>query len=228
VVGWTERGELPAVSYASATAEDDEMVLGEIRAIDGPPSAMLAQVSDMTVLQAETSILAALHDSRGARLGTLVVLLKSMPEENRACVQVLRMIAGRVSAELERMESENRFQRLQTLLMSSAERIGLWERDLRNDRVTWSSEIYRILGHEPDTIPATRERFLSMVHPEDRPRLLDACDDAASRCARTSVRYRVIRPDGSERRIAACYEPSLDITGRLCGMLGTIRDVTEE
>ena len=227
VVGWTERGELPAIRYAQAGAEDDGMILGEIRAIDGPPSVMLAQVSDMSVLRCETSILCALHGSRGVRLGTLVVLLKSVPEENRAVVQVLRMIAGRVAAELERMESENRIQHLQTLLESSSEGLGLWERDLRNDCTTWSSEVYRILGHEPDEVPPSRERFLSMVNAEDRNAVLEACDRAIGQCVTTTVRFRLTRADGAERLMTACYEPALDLTGQLCGILGTIRDITE-
>jgi PAS domain S-box-containing protein len=228
VIGWSERGVMRPIAYPLPVAEDALMGPGNVRIIDGPPSTMLAQVADISVLQAGSSILAALHDSNGQRQGTLAVLLKGGPEASRACADVLRLLAGRVAAELERKESEDRFLHLRSLLASAADRIGLWERNLRTDHVTWSSETYRILGFEPYSIPASCDRFLSMVHPDDRRRVRDACDGAVRGVPPESIEYRVIRCDGDERRVLACFEAAPDITGRPEWVLGTIRDITPD
>lgn len=228
VVGRSERGDMEPIRYPLEDAEDAGMTLGEVRVLDGVPAVMLAKVTDLAVLRCSRAFLTALHDSRGHRLGTLAVLLKSAYESSVECEQVMRVLAGRVSAELERKESDDRFRHLQTLLTNAAERIGLWERNLRNDEVTWSSQTYRILGFEPNQVPATGERFLSMVHPDDRPRVESAYASAARRCSPAEAEFRVFRLDGCERRLVACCETSPDATGRPGWLLGTIRDVTTD
>ena len=54
--------------------------------------------------------------------------------------------------------------------------LGSWELDLLTDHLTWSDEVYRIFGLEPQEFGATYEAFLEAVHPDDR----DEVDDAYS------------------------------------------------
>src|SRR5690349_18910105 len=46
--------------------------------------------------------------------------------------------------------------------------IGNWSWLIRENRITWSDEMYRIYGLEPQSADITFERFLSFVHPEDK------------------------------------------------------------
>ncbi|HEY6558016.1 MAG TPA: PAS domain-containing protein, partial [Polyangiaceae bacterium] len=46
--------------------------------------------------------------------------------------------------------------------------IGSWEWDLGTNIVTWSDELYRIYGLEPQSCSVTFDAFLSRVHPDDR------------------------------------------------------------
>jgi PAS domain-containing protein len=226
IVGWSESGVPGELRYVFAGAEDAAIPPGEVRLMEGPAGTMLECAAPQVFLSVGGSVLAALHDSRGQRLGTLAVFLKTRPDEAGCTTDVVRLLAGRAAAELERKESEDRFNHLQSLVSHSAERLGLWERNLRNEQVTWSSETYRILGIEPDTISPTREKFLSMVHPEDRERVENAAADVTRRCTSAAIEYRVIRPDGAVRQIQACYEAAPDITGRPGWIFGTIKDIT--
>ncbi|MBO9534348.1 MAG: PAS domain-containing protein [Solirubrobacteraceae bacterium] len=47
-------------------------------------------------------------------------------------------------------------------------RVGSWEWNFVAGTVQWSDQLYRIYGFEPRAFEPTYERYLSLVHPEDR------------------------------------------------------------
>src|SRR6476659_2910378 len=56
-------------------------------------------------------------------------------------------------------------------LVRDAERVahlGTWTWDIGSGRVTWSDELYRILGLDPENVTPSVDQFFAMVHPEDR------------------------------------------------------------
>lgn len=228
VAGWTERGAAQELRYSFNTSEDRDMAAGEVRQIEGPAKLMLANVTDVSPNEVKGTLLAPLYSSRGHRLGTLALFLKTAPEESSCSKEIVRLLGNLAAAELERKESEDRFNHLQALVSSAAERIGIWERNLRDNQLTWSTETYKILGFEPHSIVPSRDKFFAVVHPQDLQRVKDVSDEVISRCSTSAIEYRVIRPDGAERRILACYEASPDLSGRPGWVFGTIKDVTAE
>ena len=56
--------------------------------------------------------------------------------------------------------------------------IGSWEWDIANDVVTWSAELYRMLGMEPTRLDASLECALDLAHPEDRALVRDVMERA--------------------------------------------------
>ncbi len=106
--------------------------------------------------------------------------------------------------------------------------IGSWEWDLATNSVTWSDELYRIYGLEPRSCEITFETFVSRLHPEDRARVQDEVRQALERRTRFSYPERIVRPDGSIRELDTVGEVACDAAGRVIGLIGTCRDVTEE
>jgi PAS domain S-box-containing protein len=124
----------------------------------------------------------------------------------------------------------NRVADLQRQLASAQEitHIGSWEWDIATGLVSWSDELYRIYGLEPRSLEITVDFFMSRIHPDDRARLQREVGAAIERGGRFQWVERVVRPDGSVRTLDTVGEACRNGDGRVAGLIGTCRDVTEE
>lgn len=82
-------------------------------------------------------------------------------------------------------------------LVLEAAGAATWE-ILPNHKIHWDPNFYRLVGLHASHTPPSTERFLSMVHPEDRAAMEEA-RDLMNRGEEPKPRdeYRLIRPDGS-------------------------------
>jgi PAS domain S-box-containing protein len=114
--------------------------------------------------------------------------------------------------------------------LSRAEEIahlGHWDLDIRTKRVTWSKEVYRLFDKDPATYVPSFEGFLSTIHPEDRENLLQIRDAGLQAKKNFSIDYRTVRPDGSLRYMQESVEFSIDKTGNISRIFGTVQDITD-
>jgi len=119
-------------------------------------------------------------------------------------------------------ESEARLERAQRVA-----RIGWWERDYQTGQVGLSDETCRIFGVQPVDLPHWHERWVNLIHPEDRQRTAEASDAALRGDARYDVEYRVVRPDGAIRVVHSQGDVTRDDAGRPIRQFGVMQDVTE-
>lgn len=115
--------------------------------------------------------------------------------------------------------------------LSTAQKIthlGSWEWDIASGKMSWSSELFRILGLEAASSPASYKSFLERVHPDDREAVKMSMRNALKKCRPIVSHYcRIVRPDGSLRTIHGQGEVLLDDGGNLVSVVGTAHDVTE-
>jgi PAS domain S-box-containing protein len=105
--------------------------------------------------------------------------------------------------------------------------VGWWERDFTTGHVSLSDEVCRIFGVQPLELPHWHERWLKLIHPEDRPRAAEAAAAALCGDARYDVEYRVIRPDGDTRIVHSQGDVTWDDSGRPLRQFGVLQDITE-
>ncbi len=105
--------------------------------------------------------------------------------------------------------------------------IGSWEWDIRRDVVTWSDELYRIFGMEPDPGPVNYAEYLERLHPSDRAFVDEIVTRARAEGRSYAFEYRIVRPDGEERVISARGRVLLE-GDEAVAMVGTSQDVTEQ
>jgi PAS domain-containing protein len=109
-----------------------------------------------------------------------------------------------------RLAADERLRRSEAQL-AEAQRLaalGSWEGDIVSGEVSWSPELYRILGRDPDSYAATYDGYFEAIHPADRPRVEHA------------LRADLESGDARGHRIR-------DEAGELVRMVGTLQDVTE-
>jgi PAS domain S-box-containing protein len=107
----------------------------------------------------------------------------------------------------------------------------LWSAQVRADgRVTnkfYSPVVERITGRPPEFYLAGPDRWLSTIHPDDRPRLKEALDRLLTGAsAREEEEYRVVWPDGTVRWVRDSVQAHRGEDGVL-HLDGVVADVTE-
>ena len=114
--------------------------------------------------------------------------------------------------------------------LGEAQRIahfGWWERDFSTNRVLLSDELCGIFGVQPADIPEWHQRWLNLIHPEDRPRVAEAAAAALRGGPRYDVEYRVVRPDGAVRVVHSRGDVTRDDAGKPLRQFGVLQDITE-
>ena len=135
--------------------------------------------------------------------------------------------SGELIEEIERLraqlqEAESRLAETQRIA-----RLGYWERDLRANRDWWSDEYYRLFGMSPGQVEPTFERFMELVHPEDRDAVHRAQSECLARRGPCELTYRVVLPDATRRVFHTRAEAEFDSAGHPTRVFGTTLDVTE-
>ena len=104
--------------------------------------------------------------------------------------------------------------------------LGSWDWDLVTDRMTWSDQLYRFFGLEPQSQEGGLEVFLSLLDPRER--------DAAERSVRSALDtgqifvfdHQVRERDGEVRILESRGQVVLDAAGVPVRMVGTVRDLS--
>jgi PAS domain S-box-containing protein len=162
-----------------------------------------------------------LHQCTSPRLWT--------PQEERLFQEIGRRLADALTGLLmfrSLRESERRLDEAQRIA-----HVGYWDRDLDTGRLTLSDEACRIFGLQPEErvvdLTQWHERWLALIHPEDRPGIAAAAAAALRGGPPYDVEYRVVRPGGEVRIIYSRGEVTWDDSGRPRRMFGMMQDITE-
>jgi PAS domain S-box-containing protein len=131
----------------------------------------------------------------------------------------------------ERKQDEEKL-RASEAIMSASQRIGhigSWVLELSSNQLTWSDEVYRIFGIEPQAFGATYEAFLDRIHPDDRS-AVDAAYTASvrERAGAYEIEHRIVRLDtGEVRHVHERGHHEYDAAGAVLRSVGMVQDITD-
>ena len=131
-----------------------------------------------------------------------------------------------VTAELE-AEQARRERERQLAEAQAVAKLGSFEWSLATGKVTWSPELYRILGVDPDGYCGTLDGLLNLVHPADRAEAATTLRTAAAEATSFRMQVRVQRPNGELRVLSSWGDVTRDDRGQPSRMLGVCQDVTD-
>ncbi|WP_054465581.1 PAS domain S-box protein [Planktothricoides sp. SR001] len=129
-------------------------------------------------------------------------------------------ISERKTAELALRELTQQLQKAQEVAQ-----LGYTYFDMATQKITWSEQVFRIFGLNPDQGEPTFKEYLKKLHPQDRTIWQQRLTEARQGVPQ-SFDYRVFRPDGEMRYVNARLE--LEVRdGEVVGIFGTEMDITD-
>jgi PAS domain S-box-containing protein len=125
-------------------------------------------------------------------------------------------------------------EREQRALMRSEQRFRLaashgqvWERDFVRDLIQPSDEFFLNLGHPPPAQEHMKKAIAALIHPGDRPRLLEAARRYLKGESEFRVDYRALDAQGRVRWFDTRGSGLRDTMGRVTYMAGTTFEITD-
>ena len=107
--------------------------------------------------------------------------------------------------------------------------LAVWEMEIPSGRISSDHGLESFIGLAAGSFPGTAEALLSFVHPEDLPRCRARLGvDSAVAQNRSSLRFRLVRPDGSILHVqlnSSCLEQ--DGQGRPARLRCSLRDISD-
>jgi PAS domain S-box-containing protein len=158
--------------------------------------------------RSETEIVEILEGLLGGVAVSLLILGAVLEERRRATAQAAAALAGFNEAQ-------------------QVAHIGSWEWAIARNRVTWSDELFRIYGLEPQSHDVTFESYLERVHPEDRELVQETVARALAERRPFLFEHRIVLPDGGVRWTQSRGRVITDDMSEPLRMVGTAQDVTE-
>jgi PAS domain S-box-containing protein len=128
------------------------------------------------------------------------------------------------------MSAEEELELLQQR-MDNAQRLanmGDYDWHIPTDTNRWSDQLYRIYGYEPQSFNASYDRFLSMIHPDDREKIQGIHQHSYATGEPYEMIERIVRPDGEVRYLRSNGQVVMGAEGAPERMRGTCVDITEQ
>jgi len=151
-------------------------------------------------------------------------------------LRVLNALAENLSFAVESHQREEKRHQAEQALRISEERFRqlaenmqeiFWVTDVATRTLLYVSPTYAtITGRTCESLYASPETWMEIIHPDDRERAIMATEKGVTEGAYDEV-YRIVRPDGATRWIRQRGFPVVNAAGEVYRMVGTAEDITQ-
>jgi diguanylate cyclase (GGDEF)-like protein/PAS domain S-box-containing protein len=144
-------------------------------------------------------------------------------DEFGTLAHAINMMVGELNRTMERLrESEERY-----ALSVSGANDGIWDWDVRHDRIYLSSRWKRMLGYEDDEIGEAPSEWFDRIHPEDRPRVDELLErHMKARTTHFETEFRILHKNGDYIWVLSRGLAVRNAAGRTYRIAGSQTDMT--
>ena len=129
--------------------------------------------------------------------------------------------------EQKNIERELKQRELELIEAQHIAQIGNWEWDVATNKSSWSPVLFSMYGMHPDLVDPSYDVYLSIVHPEDRDRIVSEITKALQEGQGCSYRHRIVGPNRSVRTHHVHVKVTRSSDGQPVKLYGTAQDITE-
>jgi diguanylate cyclase (GGDEF)-like protein/PAS domain S-box-containing protein len=122
----------------------------------------------------------------------------------------------------ERQRTETRLKEAQRIAHT-----GNWELTLPSQSLLWSEEMFRIYGLDPQAPPLSLEEQFMALDPSNRPAWQQQFAMACLEGQDINLEGEILQRHGHRRYVHLLGQVQRDSEGAICGLVGTLTDITE-
>ncbi|NEO26164.1 MAG: EAL domain-containing protein, partial [Kamptonema sp. SIO4C4] len=152
-------------------------------------------------------------------------------------VQLAQAVADQLEVAIQQAELYQQVQQEKQKLLESqtvlsqAQQIanmGNWEIEVETQKMSWSDNLFRIFGLNPNEIELDLDQVLrNHVHPEDQSRLEELLNQAMTQGTSYEIDLRIMKADGSIGYMEARAEAIRDQQGQIIKICGIALDISD-
>src|SRR6202171_6221482 len=145
-------------------------------------------------------------------------------------VSRVRRLAEEALSEIgERTRAEDALKKSEAYLAHAQQltKAGSWAYERDDNYEYWAAEMFRIFGLDPLKGYPSSDRFLSLVHAEDRQRVEEAFTQHSLQGGTFDLKYRIVRSDG-QIRVIRDFGTAIFEDGVVARSVGACLDITEQ
>jgi PAS domain S-box-containing protein len=126
--------------------------------------------------------------------------------------------------------AEEKLRKSETILKKAQEiaKMGSWEWNTLENKITWSEQLYKILGFEVNAFEPKDSSFLEFIHPADRAAVMNEVWTAIRNKKAGLIECRVIRKDKTEILIRCEGQIEYNSFKVMTRVIGVVWDITEQ
>ncbi len=165
-----------------------------------------------------------LHRKKSGELFSVEKYSAVVTFNNAPCFSLITIdITERLKTQEQIKISESRYKKAQAI-----GKMGNWELDLRNNRITWSDEIYRILGETKQDKILSLQDFLKYIHRDDVAAFNNGLQQLLTTSQKIDLRHRLVQHSGKTLHVHQQAELLKNGRGGTDKVIGTIQDVSDQ
>lgn len=139
-------------------------------------------------------------------------------------------VTGTASDITERQRAQEEL-RLSEENLAQAQRIahiGNWEFNVITSQISWSAELFRIFGLEPNQTEPTYQQLLDFIHPDDRCQFEETVKQAIAQGLCYELEFKILPKNRTTvRHLEVRIEPIFDENHQVIKLFGTALDISQ-
>lgn len=149
--------------------------------------------------------------------------------DNKGLVKSIRYGMQRFKAQVRLQEAAEELARIEKRFSDAEElaKMGNWEMDIVSNKMTWSQQVYRIFGMEPQSIEPSLTDYLRFVHIEDKERVTRFFDQVVKEGALQRIKHRCSLDLRTVKYLELQAKVNFNGASNRILLIGSVQDITE-